>query len=134
MQVQEMCRVPCNHWSQVTAALTSSSRPGTFSVEDLDRYREAWAQPGAYTAMLNWYRAALQHPPPPPVDPRIHLPTEIIWGVHDRFIGFEFAVQSLTYCDQGRLAPVPDATHWVIHEQSQFVNERILHVLDGYRQ
>mgnify|MGYP002652201053 CR=1 FL=1 len=26
--------------------------------DDLERYRQAWAQPGALTAMLNWYRAS----------------------------------------------------------------------------
>ena len=36
-------------------ALRRTSRPGTFTTEDLRHYREAWAQPGALTAMLNWY-------------------------------------------------------------------------------
>jgi pimeloyl-ACP methyl ester carboxylesterase len=44
-------------------SMKSSSRPGTFSDEDQARYREAWAQPGAWTAMLNWYRASIQAQP-----------------------------------------------------------------------
>src|SRR5580658_7680689 len=43
-----------------TRTLLRTSRPGTFSPEDLDRYREAWSQPGALTAMINWYRALLR--------------------------------------------------------------------------
>jgi pimeloyl-ACP methyl ester carboxylesterase len=38
-------------------SLVHSSRPGTFSSEDLEQYRVAWSQPGALTAMINWYRA-----------------------------------------------------------------------------
>ena len=34
-----------------TRALGGSSRPGTFSPEDLEQYRAAWSQPGALTAM-----------------------------------------------------------------------------------
>jgi hypothetical protein len=45
----------------MTEALTKSSRPGTFSEQDLTAYREAWRKPGAPTAMINWYRA-LRHP------------------------------------------------------------------------
>ncbi|MEO8197938.1 MAG: alpha/beta fold hydrolase, partial [Thermoanaerobaculia bacterium] len=43
-----------------------TSRPGTFSAEDLETYVDATRQPGALTAMLNWYRAALWCPPARP--------------------------------------------------------------------
>src|SRR5580700_7912273 len=42
-------------------ALVRSSRPNTFSAKDLAHYRAAWSQPGALTAMINCYRAALRH-------------------------------------------------------------------------
>ena len=38
-------------------ALTRSSRPGTFTAAELERYKRAWAEPGALTATLDWYRA-----------------------------------------------------------------------------
>ena len=34
-----------------------------FSDEDLERYVEAWSQPGALTGMINYYRAALRRSP-----------------------------------------------------------------------
>ena len=42
-------------------SLVGSSSRGTFSDEDLAQYRTAWSQPGALTAMINWYRAAFRH-------------------------------------------------------------------------
>ena len=39
-------------------SLLRSSRPGTFTAEDLAQYRAAWSQPGAITGMINWYRAS----------------------------------------------------------------------------
>src|SRR5260370_13832844 len=38
-------------------SLLRSSRPATFSAEDLAQYRTASSQPRALTAMINWYRA-----------------------------------------------------------------------------
>src|SRR3954470_10486534 len=43
-------------------SLVRTSRPGTFSPEDLSVYRSAWAQPGAVTAMIHWYRALFRYP------------------------------------------------------------------------
>ena len=40
--------------------LVSSGKPGTFTPADLAEYKKAWAQPGALTAMINWYRAVLR--------------------------------------------------------------------------
>jgi pimeloyl-ACP methyl ester carboxylesterase len=39
-------------------SLYTSGKPGTFASEDIHQYKQAWSQPGALTAMLNWYRAA----------------------------------------------------------------------------
>ena len=39
--------------------------PGAFSDADLERYAQAWAQPGALTGMVNYYRAALRRSPAP---------------------------------------------------------------------
>ncbi len=46
-----------NRCRALRRALTTTSRPGAFAEADLERYVEAWLQPGAMTAMLNWYRA-----------------------------------------------------------------------------
>ena len=67
------------NWAILARSLQTSSAPGTFSEADLDLYREAWSQPQAYTSMLNWYRAALQHPPTLPENPRISMPTLLIY-------------------------------------------------------
>ncbi len=46
-----------NHCAALVRMLQGSSLPGTFSEEDIRRYRQAWQQPGALKAMVNWYRA-----------------------------------------------------------------------------
>jgi pimeloyl-ACP methyl ester carboxylesterase len=113
------------NWAVVVRAMVSTSHLGTFSEEDLNLYRQAWSQPRAYTSMLNWYRAVLQKPSRPPTDARISVPTLLIWGAQDRFLGQELAQPSIDLCDEGRLALVQRATHWVQHEEASLVNERI---------
>lgn len=106
-------------------ALQWTSRRGTFTDEDLRIYRDAWAQPGALTAMLNWYRAGLRTRPARPPSPRVTVPTLLIWGTKDRFLGEELAEPSIDLCDQGLLARIEEATHWVQHEEPERVNALI---------
>ncbi len=56
-------RMQKNNWGIGVRALQRTSRRGTFSDEDIEKYREAWSQPGAATGMINWYRAAMRKPP-----------------------------------------------------------------------
>jgi len=113
------------NWNIPIQALRRSSRPGTFSDSELEQYRRAWSQPHAYHAMLNWYRAIMQKPPTPPTNPRISVPTLLIWGAQDQFLGRELAQPSIDLCDDGRLVFIEEATHWVQHEEANRVNELI---------
>jgi epoxide hydrolase 4 len=113
------------NWSMAAQALQQTSRPGTFTADDLVAYRAAWSQPGAYTCMLNWYRAVVQKPPAPLDNPRIAAPTLLIWGRQDRFLGVEMAQPSIDLCDDGRLELIEEATHWVQHEEAGRVNALI---------
>jgi pimeloyl-ACP methyl ester carboxylesterase len=114
------------NWRGVVRAMQSSSRPGTFSDEDWEQYRTAWSQPGAYRAMIHWYRAALRAAPKLPKELRIAPPTLMIWGARDKFLGREMAQPSIDLCEDGRLVFLEEATHWVQHEEAQQVNELIL--------
>jgi pimeloyl-ACP methyl ester carboxylesterase len=119
------------NWAQAVQSLRKSSRPGTFSDAEVEEYRKAWSQPGAMTAMINWYRAVIRVRPPTPPNPRISTPTLIIWGAKDPFIIREAAQMSLEFCDNARLEYIEDATHWVQHEEPQRVNKLIGEFLAG---
>ena len=115
------------NWALAARMLRQTSRPGTFTPADLVRYREAWSQPGAMTAMLNWYRAALWMRDPPQL--RVTTPTLMLWGKRDPALGAELAQPSIELCEQGRLVFFPDATHWVQHEEAERVNHLLLDFL-----
>jgi pimeloyl-ACP methyl ester carboxylesterase len=108
-----------DYWFSVQAMI-QSSKPGTFKDQDIARYIGAWKQPGAMTAMLNYYRAMGQRRDEGVFmrDPRVRVPTLIVWGAQDRFLQRDMAEASLSLCDDGRVVYFEDATHWVQHEKA----------------
>ena len=116
-------------WGPVVKMLRASSRPGAFLDEDVERYRRAWWRAGAFTAMLNWYRALVRWPPEIPPDPRLRLPALILWGVHDIALVRALAPASLSLCDNGKLVFFEHATHWLQHEEPAKVNRLLIEFL-----
>jgi pimeloyl-ACP methyl ester carboxylesterase len=111
------------HGRALADGLRRTSRPGAFGDDDLERYREAWSQPGALSAMINWYRAAVRARPDPASlpDPRVRVPTLILWGTRDAYIRLRFAHEALARCQSGRLVFFEEATHWLHHEEPERV-------------
>lgn len=126
------------------AAMLSQSTvdPRWLTPDLLARYREAWSQPGALDASLNFYRATPLHPPtaeePGPVaiqlDPAafaVRVPTLVIWGERDTALlpglldGLDALVPQLT------VKRIPDGSHWVIHERPEEVSQLIREFIDN---
>jgi pimeloyl-ACP methyl ester carboxylesterase len=114
----------------LTRALRLSSRPGTFTAEELHRYRRAWARPGAVRGMVNWYRAAARYTPQLPPG-RVRVPTLLLWGCRDAALKRELAPLSAAMCEDVRLVEFPDATHWLPHEEPDAVNRLVVGFLGG---
>ena len=83
--------VRADHWHFFRHFLRDA-RPA-YTPEQIDRYIQAWAQPGAATAMINYYRSSVRTPPKQ-ADAAIRpipAPTLVIWGERDRYLGAELA-------------------------------------------
>lgn len=118
-----------SNYEPLISAMREGSLSGAYTVTDFERYRRAWAEEGALTGMLNWYRAAFRHRESPPQQ-RVQAPTLLIWGKNDQALVPELAPRSVSYCDDGRLERFPDATHWVPNEHPERVSELLLDHLD----
>lgn len=101
--------------------------------EDKAAYLDEWSQPGAMTAMLNWYRASSIIVPaegeqverPAWIDgpfPLVAQPTLVIWGMKDKALlplqldGLDRLVPDLT------LAKIEDGGHFLPWEKPEAVN------------
>jgi len=104
-------------------SMTSSAKRGTFSKAEIARYKKAWQQPGALTAMLNWYRAYKYST----LDTtrEVTVPTLLLWGRKDAFLNQGMAQPSIAKCADGKLIFLDDATHWLHHERPDEVNNFI---------
>jgi pimeloyl-ACP methyl ester carboxylesterase len=109
-----------NNFRALAGSLRGSSRHGCFSKTEIENYRQAWRQPGALTAMLNWYRALFQTKPSA-ARPNITAPTLLIWGAKDHYFRRELASICIEVCDKGTLKWIEEAGHWVLHEEPEKV-------------
>jgi pimeloyl-ACP methyl ester carboxylesterase len=98
---------------------------------DIQRYIQAIAQPGALTAAINYYRAAMCGGPRSAlqaVQP-ITLPTLLIWGDQDPYL-----VSSLTkgldrWVANLRIEHLPQGGHWIQNDEPDEVNRILLDFL-----
>lgn len=93
-----------------------------FTPEELDRYRDAYMQPGALPAMLNYYRAMFRPRTNVKLAP-VEAPTLVVWGDADPHLGRELATPDPTLVPNARVEFVPGATHWVHHDEPERVVE-----------
>ena len=109
-------------------AFERTSRPGTFSAAELDRYAAAAAVPGALRGMLAWYRAAFRRPAPRPSHRLVEPPVRLIWGVADQALSPALVAPSAARCRAAEVVRL-DASHWVHHEEPDRVTELLLDFL-----
>lgn len=104
------------------------ARPA-YTPQDTERYVEAWSQPGAAAAMINYYRAALRQSPKraeAQLRP-IPAPTFVIWGQRDRYLGPELAEPDHDDVPNlDRVERLPDASHWVHHDEPERVTQLLI--------
>ena len=110
-------------------ALEGSSRPGTFTPQEIEAYRDAWRQEGALTAMLNWYRA-IPFAGTAKADRKIEVPVRILWGDADTALESSLAEACAGLCADAVVTHLPHATHWLHHEEVDEVNRLLLEFLE----
>ena len=113
---------------------SASAAPAWMTADMKNRYRTLWQ--GGLRGGLNYYRASPLRPPRagdlaaaaitlPAEAVRIERPTLVLWGQQDHAllpaltVGLEEHIADLT------LVPLPDASHWVVHEQPERVKQEI---------
>ncbi len=103
------------------------------------KYLEAWSQPGAMKAMVNWYRAtplkvAKPGVPIPPEDlpqmpsaqMRITMPHLLLWGAGDSALLPETRDGLDALCHDLTVVDIPGADHWILHQQPGAVAAEVM--------
>jgi pimeloyl-ACP methyl ester carboxylesterase len=122
--------VQARDWHFFRHFLEDANPPNT--QEEIARYEEAWSQPGAAAGMINYYRASVRQSQKEAAAKlrAISAPTLVIWGEKDRYLGPDLAQphqEDVPNLDRVEL--LPDASHWVHHDEPERVNELLLEFL-----
>lgn len=102
----------------------SSVREGTFSPEIIAHYRDNASQPGALTAMINYYRAN-RDVAGMARGPGVNAPVLLLWGEQDVALGPELIEPTSHYAGDITIQRFPGASHWLPEEAPQEVNAAI---------
>lgn len=105
----------------------TSAKPRMFPPELRAAYREAWSRPHALTAGLNYYRnlRALQRLVKSSESWTINVPTLVLWGEQDPALLKTNLVGLDRFVPQLQIQRHPGATHWIVHEEPDWVNAAI---------
>lgn len=110
---------------------------GAIAGEDKAAYLDEWGQPGAMTAMLNWYRASGIQVPAPGEQverpafldrpfPPVTQPTLVIWGMDDKALLGEGLLDFGPLVPKLTLERIEGAGHFVPWEAPDKVNDALL--------
>ena len=115
------------------AIKNSSMDKSRFPDEVLEVYRRNADQPGALTAMVNYYRALLRFRKDTPVEqiPKIEVPTLVLWGEDDVALEKETTFGTEEFVSDYRIRYLPRVSHWVQQEAPEACNAMIEAFLTG---
>ncbi len=133
-------RISSNDFDGLEKMFRATSRPGTFSAQDLAILNSAMREPGALTASINYYRANFwsllkrnlnRQSEDASDDGRIRVPVLFIYGERD------FAIVPATVRGVGDFVDAPyrerrfaDGNHWIQQEFPDEVNAALLSFLE----
>ena len=101
------------------------------SPEEVEDYLSVFRQPGALTGALNWYRAAqvFQGSSAPPTLGSVSIPTRLVWGNQDKYIGRKANEDTAQYMNGPYNFGELDAGHWLMQEATETaVKEVVQHL------
>ena len=96
-------------------------------------YASQIAEPGAATAMLNWYRAMRLSEGLPRLDRLIEVPTLVIWGEQDVALDVICLDGTERYVRDLRIERLPGVSHWVQQDAPARVNALLREFLPNQR-
>jgi len=125
-----------NNYARLASMTVEAWSKGGVDAAEKAAYIEAWSQPGALTGSLNYYRASPLYPPTgddpgakslklDAADFMVRVPTLVVWGLRDQALlpanldGLDACVPDL------RIERLAEASHWVMHEEPERLNQLI---------
>lgn len=104
--------------------------PAAYTAEDITRYKNAFASPGALTGPLNYYRAAFRYSQDlfdPPT--QVEVPTLVLWGEQDPYLNIHLIENLDRWVRNLEIQRFPGSSHWIQNDIPDLVNLAIIALL-----
>lgn len=102
-------------------------RAGAFDEAEIARHRATWRRPGALTAMVHYYRAALRAAPG---EARrrtaIAAPTLVLWALGDPYLHPSLCEGLERWVPDVRVVRFERASHWLMEDEPERVNAELI--------
>ena len=107
-----------------------SQHEGTFNEEDVQKYLEAYRQPGAVFGTIAYYRTVFRElfsGKNAIAYQKIKAPVLMLWGEQDVALGKELTYRTKEYCENTcEILYDPTSNHFVQRDNPDWVNEKLL--------
>lgn len=98
----------------------------------VEEYQRVFAEPGALTAVLNWYRAAGRGDSGS-LSPAVRTPVLFVWGNRDPAAGRKAVELQAQYLEGPYEFIELDAGHWLLERRTDIVIDAVLRHIRKYR-
>jgi pimeloyl-ACP methyl ester carboxylesterase len=115
---------------ELFARVLKKQTKGAIGDEEIGHFKRAWAQPGALSAGVDWYRAALRTWMWGRLkDLTVRTPSLLIWGDRDAYLTTRTAEWTRHYVANLEVAYIRRSSHWVQQDSPETVNRFALDFL-----
>lgn len=117
---------------ELFAHVLKQQTKGAIGDEEIAHFKQAWAQPGALSTAVDWYRASLRTSIQGRLkDLTVRMPSLLIWSDRDAYLTTRTAEWTRHHVTHFKVAYIRGASHWVQQDSPEIVNRYALDFLQS---
>jgi len=118
-------------FTRAFASFAPKGKAASVTEQEIDKYVEAFSQPGVLTAAVNYYRATFRQIKDTSLGAggKLKMPVLMLWGEQDKALGKELTYNTKDYCEDLEIIYDPTSGHFIQHDNPELVNDKLMEFL-----
>lgn len=115
-------------FTRAFASFAPKGKEPSVSEKEIEKYIEAFSQPGVLTAAVNYYRATFRQIKDANLGSggKLKMPVLMLWGEQDKALGKELTYNTKDYCEDLEIIYDPTSGHFIQHDNPELVNSKLM--------